>query len=196
VAKGLLPIQRHCRSGSPSAWRPPPALPQGHPLLGAVASPSGGDSLSSQYRVPSPSGGDSLPGGAHALDPPPLIVAAIPDAENAVPLGADVVSPSLADIAQASELLETALQDLTDAGISPPPVPTNGTPRLHAPTTVALLDSGASISIMNPRYDTLFLPMALHDGTIHYQPFLVNRHATNTIISPENVLNNNHRFHQ
>jgi hypothetical protein len=73
------------------------------------------------------------------LDPPPLIVAAIPDAENAVPLGADVVSPSLADLAQASELLETALQDLTDAGISPPPVPTNGTPRLHAPTTVDLL---------------------------------------------------------
>jgi hypothetical protein len=40
-----------------------------------------------------------------------------------------------------------------------------------------------------------FLPMALLDGTIHYQPFLVNHHATNTIISPENVLNNNHRFH-
>ena len=38
--------------------------------------------------------------------------------------------------------------------------------------------------------------MALLDGSIHYQPFLVNRHATNTIISPENVLNNNHCFHQ
>jgi hypothetical protein len=40
-----------------------------------------------------------------------------------------------------------------------------------------------------------FLPMALLDGSIHYQPFLVNRNATDTIISPENVLNNNHRFH-
>ncbi len=115
---------------------------------------------------------------------------------NTVPLGANVVSPLLADIVQASELPETALQDLPNAGISPPLVSTNGTPPLHAPTTAALLDSGASISIMNPRYDTLFLPMALHNGTIHYQPFLVNRHATNTIISPENVLNNNHRFHQ
>jgi hypothetical protein len=41
-----------------------------------------------------------------------------------------------------------------------------------------------------------FLPIALLNGSIHYQPFLVNRHATNTIISPENLLNNNHPFHR
>ncbi len=40
-----------------------------------------------------------------------------------------------------------------------------------------------------------FLPMALLDSTIHYQPFLGNRHATNTIISPESILHNNHHFH-
>jgi hypothetical protein len=97
--------------------------PSGRPLPGPAppqaASPSGGDSSSSQHKVPSPSGADSLPGGAHALDPPPLIDTAIPDAANAVPLGADVVSPLLADITQVSELLETTLQDLPDAGISP-----------------------------------------------------------------------------
>jgi hypothetical protein len=40
-----------------------------------------------------------------------------------------------------------------------------------------------------------FLPMALLHGSIHYQPFLVNHDATDTIISPENILNNNHWFH-
>jgi hypothetical protein len=29
-----------------------------------------------------------------------------------------------------------------------------------------------------------FIPMALLDGSIHYQPFLVNRNTTDMIISP------------
>jgi hypothetical protein len=40
-----------------------------------------------------------------------------------------------------------------------------------------------------------FMPMPLFDGSIHYQPFLVHPDAANTIISPENIINNNHKFY-
>jgi hypothetical protein len=38
------------------------------------------------------------------------------------------------------------------------------------------------------------MPLPLLDGTIHYQPFLINQHAADTIMSPEHILNNNNRF--
>jgi hypothetical protein len=53
---------RAATHGAPS-WV---ASPSGGDSQPEAASPSWGDSPSSQPRVPSPSGGDSLPGGAHA----------------------------------------------------------------------------------------------------------------------------------
>jgi hypothetical protein len=40
-----------------------------------------------------------------------------------------------------------------------------------------------------------FMPIPLLNGSAHYQPFLINPHASDTIISPENIINNNHTFH-
>jgi hypothetical protein len=40
-----------------------------------------------------------------------------------------------------------------------------------------------------------FIPLPLLDGLVHCQPCLNNLHASDTIISLENVINNNHRFH-
>jgi hypothetical protein len=40
------------------------------------------------------------------------------------------------------------------------------------------------------------MPIPLLNGSVHYQPFLINLHASDTIISLENVINNNHRFHR
>ncbi len=83
------------------------------------------------------------------MDLLPLIDAAITDTADAVPPGADVVSPSLANIAQASEMLDTELHNLPLDDISPSPVPNDGTPTTAllesggTPPT-ALLDSGAS----------------------------------------------------
>ena len=110
-------------------------LPPGHPLAdpvphraaspsggdfpnapSRVASPSGGDSPSAQPRATSPSGRDSLPGGAPALDPYPPVAATDPNKANVVPLGPNVVSPSSAAIAQASDLMEKALQTHADTG--------------------------------------------------------------------------------
>jgi hypothetical protein len=39
-----------------------------------------------------------------------------------------------------------------------------------------------------------FLPMPLMDSSIHYHPFLVCLDATDTILSPEHIINNNHMF--
>ncbi len=39
-----------------------------------------------------------------------------------------------------------------------------------------------------------YMPYPLLDGTIHYQPFLINQHAADTIMSPKHILNNNHQF--
>jgi hypothetical protein len=39
-----------------------------------------------------------------------------------------------------------------------------------------------------------YMPLSLFDGTMHYQPFLINKHAADTIISLEHILNNNHWF--
>jgi hypothetical protein len=39
-----------------------------------------------------------------------------------------------------------------------------------------------------------FLPMPLLDSSIHYQPFLFCLDATDTILSPEHIINNNHKF--
>ncbi len=36
-----------------------------------------------------------------------------------------------------------------------------------------------------------YMPLPL---LVHYQPFLINKHAADTIISPEHILNNNHWF--
>ena len=33
-----------------------------------------------------------------------------------------------------------------------------------------------------------YLPMTCEDGPMHHQPFLVNEHASNTIISPESIM--------
>jgi hypothetical protein len=97
------------RAASPSGGDSPNAL-------STVASPSGGDSPSAQPRATSPSGGDSQPGGAPALDPFPPVATADPDKANVVPLGPNVVSPSSAAIAQASDLMEKALQTHADTG--------------------------------------------------------------------------------
>jgi hypothetical protein len=39
-----------------------------------------------------------------------------------------------------------------------------------------------------------FLPMTRLDSSMHYQPFLVCLDATDTILSPEHIINNNHTF--
>jgi hypothetical protein len=39
-----------------------------------------------------------------------------------------------------------------------------------------------------------FLPMPLRDSSTHYQPFLVCLDATDMILSPEHIINNNHKF--
>jgi hypothetical protein len=39
-----------------------------------------------------------------------------------------------------------------------------------------------------------FLPMPLLDSSIHYQPFLVCLDATDTILSLEHIINNNHKL--
>jgi hypothetical protein len=39
-----------------------------------------------------------------------------------------------------------------------------------------------------------YMPIPLLNRTLHYQPFLINQHAADTIMSPEHILNNNHQF--
>jgi hypothetical protein len=117
----VLAFFRGQRSQMTNRWA---TLPSGQPLTDPVpprvASPSGGDVPSAPPRVASPSGGDSQPGGAPAADPSPPAAANVPDKANVIPLEADVVSPSLAAIALASEFLEMALQDHADAGTLTP----------------------------------------------------------------------------
>jgi hypothetical protein len=37
-----------------------------------------------------------------------------------------------------------------------------------------------------------YMPIPLLNRTLHYQPFLINQHAADTIMSPEHILNNKH----
>jgi hypothetical protein len=41
-----------------------------------------------------------------------------------------------------------------------------------------------------------FMPIPLLDGLVHYQLLLINLHASDTIISLDNIINNNHKFHR
>ncbi len=95
-----------------------------------------------------------------AMDLLPLINAAIPNVADAVPPGPNMVSPLSADIAQASAILDTELHILPMHDISLFPVLNDGTLTMTlldsggTPPT-ALLDTGASVTILDPRYNTL-----------------------------------------
>jgi hypothetical protein len=127
-----------------------------------------------------------------AMDLLPLINAAIPNVADAVPPGPNMVSPLLADIAQASAILDTELHNLPVDDTSLSLVPNDGTPTtalLDSGGTLptALLDSGASVPILDPRYDTLLwtftqkIERVDNDLDLIGRQFDTSRHGLDTV---------------